>query len=300
MAAIDLTPRTVGEILDGAFAVYRRRFLRLLALTFVVSLPALVFAAFFAGDAGAAAVAWWDVLAKTARTNPGDLQAAMQASNAGISKLQPYLLAQAAFQAFERAAGVVCMAITLRSVLAREELPAAFAVLKEAAPRLAGAVFVQLVLDLTLPYCILCCLPVGITLLVLFAATGAAIALERGPMERSLRENLPRALVVPLLPVVTAIDGVMRSVTLAADLRAIGRGTSLLFFLSALVGLANMTAIGLGVAIGGASGAWFWLNHCAEALALPVWGLAIALWHSDLRSRREGVDLEAAGPEAAA
>ena len=38
MTAFDLKPRTVGELLDAAFTVYRRQFTRLLCVTAIVVL----------------------------------------------------------------------------------------------------------------------------------------------------------------------------------------------------------------------------------------------------------------------
>ena len=40
----DLRPRTVGELLDGSFFLYRRYFGRFLLVATVVSLPALILA----------------------------------------------------------------------------------------------------------------------------------------------------------------------------------------------------------------------------------------------------------------
>ena len=290
----DLKPRTVGELLDAAFYVYRRQFPRLVLVAVIVSFPALVITAIYAHDAAAAASDYWTRIMDNARQNTGDVEKAFTNSFNAISKLQPFLLLSQFLQSLERAGGVVAMSIVGAAALRRERAPSVAKILKQAAPRLPAAVLVQMVIDYFLSICMTCCFPVGIVVGVLFACTGAAIALERGPMETSLRASAPAAIRWAALPFVTAIDGIVRSVKLSASGPVLGRGTLYLFFLLTFVGIADLAAMAIGGILGGNSGAWFWAQHCAEALFLPVWGLGITFWYADLRVRREGLDLAVA------
>lgn len=295
MADLDLKPRTVGELLDAAFFVYRRQFARLLLIAVIVSLPALVLATIYAGDAAEAARGWWAQLMESSHRNSGgDFSRAFEDSFRAVSKLQPFLLLSALLQSTERAAGVVTMAFVAAAALRRETAPSIGTIFRMAAPRFAGAILVQMILDYVMGLCMTCCLPVGIVLTVLLSCTTVAIALERGPMETAVRAALPAAIRWMVLPFVTALDGLVRSVRLTANGPTIGRGTLYLFFLLAFVGIADLAAMSIAAIVAGPSGAWFWAQHWSEALFLPVWGLGIAFWHADLRVRREGLDLAAA------
>ncbi len=295
MPARDLKPRTVGELLDAAFFVYRRHFTRLVLIAMTVSLPALVVAAFYAGDAAAAVRSWWDQIAASARHNQGgDVFRAFDDSMRAAQKIQPIALLQGVLQSFERAAGVVTMAVVAESVLRREAPPSYAATLRLAAARVPAAVLLQVVLDVVLGGCMVCP-PVGILLTALVACAPAAIANERGALEMSARRGVPVALRWAVLPFAIATDGVGRSLKLSADGVTLARGATLLFFLLLFVGVVDGVAMGLGAAFGGRAGAWFWAQHCSEALALPVWGLGVSFWFADLRARREGADL---GPAA--
>ena len=291
----DLKPRTVGELLDAAFFVYRRQFARLLLVAVIVSLPALAVAAVYSGDAAAAVRDWWAMLMDSSRRNHGgDFTTAISDSMKAVEKIQPFLMLSAFLQSTERAAGVVTMSFVAAAAVRRESCPPIGTLFRQAAPRLAAAILVQVVLDTVLGYCITCCLPIGFMLAVLFACTTVSIATDRGPLETSLRASVPAPVRWPLLPFAQAIDGIVRSARLSANGPALARGTLFLFFLMTFVGIAGAAAMAIGGIFAGTSGAWFWAQHCAEAICLPVWGLGIGLWYTDLRVRREGLDLAVA------
>ncbi len=289
----DLKPRTVGELLDASFCVYRRQFARLLLIAVIVSAPALVVSTVFADDAAAAARDWWSIITQSSRSNHGDFGRAFEDSLRAAGELQPFILLSSLLQSMGRAAGVVTMAAVAAAALRRERAAPIGTILRQAAPRLPAAVLAQMMLDYVLGIC-MTCPPVGFVLTILFSCTAVAIALEKGPMETSARQGLPAALRWAVLPFATAFDGLARSVRLNANGPSLGRGTLFLFFLLTFVGIANLSAIALATVFVSASGGWFWAQHYAEALFLPAWGLGVTFWYTDLRVRREGLDLEVA------
>jgi hypothetical protein len=291
----DLAPRTVGELLDASFFVYRRQFARLVLVAMIVSLPALLVAVMYADGAAAALRSFWDDLMSSVDHNRGgDFLKALEDSNRATAKIQGFALLMGVLQSIERAGGAVTMAVVAAAALRREALPSIATIFREALPRLPAAVLVQVVLDYLLGMCMGCCFPIGIVLTVMLSVTAVAIALERGPMETSVRAGVPAALSWAVVPFAAAVDGVVRSMRLTANAQAIARGTAFIFFLLTFVGIADGVAMGLGAWFAGGSGGWFWAQHCSEALVLPAWGLGAAFWHADLRARREGADLEPA------
>jgi hypothetical protein len=291
----DLAPRTVGELLDASFFVYRRQFSRLVLTSMIVSLPALVVAIAYAGDAAAALRSFVDEFMSSVRHNAGgDFLQSIEAANRAAAKIQPIALLMGVLQSFERAGGVVTMSVVAAAALRRETAPTLARILREAAPRLPAAVLLQVVLDYVLGTCMGCCFPVGIVLTVMFSVAAVSIALERGPLETWVRRGAPAALAWAFVPFASAVDGVVRSARLTTHAPTIARGTAFLFFLLTFVGIADGVAMGLGAAFDGGAGGWFWAQHCSEALVLPAWGLGVAFWHADLRARREGADLEPA------
>jgi len=287
----DLAPRTVGELLDAAFFVYRRGFARLLLVTLLVSLPALVVAVLFADDAANALRSWWGVLTEGMHPKPGDdAFSAFRLSMQANAKIQGIAFLMGLLQAFERSAGVVTMSVVAAAALRREAFPSIGRVFRESLPRIPAAVLAQFVLDHIIG-CFACCFPVAIVFQVLTCCTTAAIATERGSTEKSAH-GAPAVVRWAVVPFAAAIDGAARSVKLTWNGPTIGRGTALLFILLMFVGIADGVAMGLGALLAGRSGGWFWAQHCAEALVLPAWGLGVCFWFADLRARREGADLE--------
>ena len=120
MARPDLKPRTVGEILDAAFTVYRGQFARLALVALIAALPALVVATVFAGDAAAAARSWYGMISDSARTNRGDFERAMQDSFEAAFKLQPFVILSSVLQSVERATCVVTMSFVATAAIRRE------------------------------------------------------------------------------------------------------------------------------------------------------------------------------------
>jgi hypothetical protein len=287
----DLKPRTVGEILDAAFYVYRAQFVRLALVSLIASLPALVVATILAGDAAAAARNWYTAITESARTNRGDFEAALKDSMNAAYTLQPFAILSSVLQSIARATGVVTMCLVADAAVRRERAASVGAVLGAALPRLPAAIGVQIVADYFLGTCLGCCPPLGIVLLVFLCCAGAAIALERGPIETAARASLPAALRWAALPFAAALDGVVRSVRLHLNGPTLARGSMFVFFLLSFVGIVNLGAAALATIFVSTSGGWFWAQHYSEALIGPVWGLSIALWFHDLRVRREGADL---------
>ena len=287
----DLKPRTVGELLDGAFNIYRRQFARLALLSLIVSLPALVVATLLAGDAAAAARSWYNAIAESARTNRGDFETAMRDSMNAASTLQPFAILSSVLQSIARAGGVVTMSLVAAAAIRRERAASVGAVLRAALPRLPSALGVQVVADYFLSTCLVCCAPLGIVLMVFLCSAGAAIALERGPLESAARAAFPAALRWAAIPFAAALDGVVRSVQLHLNGFTLARGTMFVFFLLSFVGIVNLGVAALATVFVSTAGGWFWAQHYSEALIGPVWGLGIALWFHDLRVRREGADL---------
>lgn len=290
MADWDLRPRTVGELLDAAFCVYRRQFARLVLLAVIVSAPALVVSTVFADDAAAAARDWWGMITTSSRTNRGDFGAAFESSMRAAGELQPFMILSGLLQSIERASGVVTMAAVAAAALRREPAASIGTILRGAAPRLPAAILAQVLLDYVLGMCMVC-LPVGFVLTILFSCTTVAIALEKGPMETSARGGAPAALRWAVLPFAAAFDGIARSVRLNANGPSLGRGSFYLFFLLTFVGIADLSAMSIATIFVSRSGGWFWAQHYSEALFLPAWGLGVAFWYTDLRVRREGLDL---------
>lgn len=289
----DLKPRTVGELLDAAFCVYRRQFGRLLLIAVIVSAPALVVSTVFADAAAAAARDWWGMISQSSRSNHGDFGKALDDSMRAAGELQPFILLSGLLQSMERAAGVVTMAAVAAAATRRQRAAPVLKILREAAPRLPAAILVQSLLDYVLGMC-MTCPPIGFVLTILFSCTTVAIALEVGPMETSARQGLPALVRWAVVPFATAFDGLARSVRLNANGPSLGRGTLYLFFLLTFVGIADVAAVSLATIFVSTSGGWFWAQHYAEALFLPAWGLGVAFWYVDLRVRREGLDLQIA------
>jgi len=290
----DLKPRTVGEILDAAFNVYRGQFARLALVALVAALPALVVATVFAGDAAAAARSWFGMITESGRTNRGDFNRALQDSLDAAYKLQPFAILSGVLQSIERATCVTAMSFVAAAAIRREPAGSAGAILRTALPRVFPAICVQIVVDQVLGSCMGCCPPVGIVLAVMLCCTPSAIALERGPLETAARASVPAPLRWAAAPFAAAIDGVVRSVRLHLHGPTLARGTMFLFFLLSFVGIVNLSAIALATIFVSTAGGWFWAQHYSEALVGPVWGLGVACWFHDLRVRREGVDLAVA------
>jgi hypothetical protein len=287
----DLRPRTVGELLDAAFFVYRRQFARLVLVAFVVSVPALVLATLYAGEAAVATRELWHRITETASRPDGMFgdERLMRA----MDSFQPFALLSGVLQSGSRAAGVATIALAGAAALRRSAPPSALELFREALPRLPAAVLAQIVLD-QLFGCLVLCPPIGIVFATLLCTTPVVIVLERGPLERAVRAGVPAAARWALLPFVTAMDGAVRSAQLAANGRTIARGTIFVFFLFTFVGVGDLAAAAAGMLLGRTEGAWFWANHYAETLLLPVIGLGLSFWYADLRVRREGLDFAVA------
>ena len=294
MSHPDLKPRTVGEILDAAFNVYRGQFARLALVALVAALPALVVATLFAGDAAAAARSWYGMITESARTNRGDFNRSLQDSLEAAYKLQPFAILSSVLQSIERATCVTAMSFVAAAAIRRESAGSAGAILRAALPRVFPAICVQIVADYFLGSCLGCCPPVGIAFAVFLCCTACAIALERGPLETAARASMPAPIRWAAVPFAAALDGIVRSVRLHLHAPTLARGSLFLFFLLSFVGIVNLSAIALATIFVSTAGGWFWAQHYSEALVGPVWGLGVACWFHDLRVRREGADLAVA------
>lgn len=292
----DLKPRTVGELLDAAFYVYRRQFFRLAALAVVVSVPALVIVTLNADAAAEAAGQFWDWF-QTAMRQPEkqkDFAAFFREEMRVLAKIQPLAILSQALSALSRASAFVCMAIAGSAALRREKAPPFLELLRQGAPRFAPAVLAQFVLDYFVGIGYACCIVPGIILAVVAAPTVVAITLERGRFETSVRARMPAAIRWAVLPFVIAVDGFVRALTLSMHGPTIARGTAFICFLMIFVSVVDTVAAGAATLFVSTGSGWFWAQHYGETVFLPAWGLGLAFWYADLRVRREGLDLAVA------
>jgi hypothetical protein len=294
--ATDLRPRTIGELLDASFTVYRRAFVRLVLVATVVSVPSMLVATIWAGAAADAMRSYVAILEDMVRHPSQDATKAVEAMFSAVGKILPISLLGNLLQAVSRGASAVAMALAASAAIRREPMPSARDMLRTALPRMPAAVLAQLFLDFAWSSLMCCCLVPGIVAFVLLVAAPAAIALEVGPSERALeaaaaRGGALRTFAWLLRPVVAAVDGLIRSATLCFTGAAIARGTVFTFFLFLFVSVFLGVVVFATSAATGSDASWFWAQHYAEVLFLPVLGLGRALWYFDLVARREGADL---------
>lgn len=302
----DLGPRTFGELLDGAFVVYRRHFGYLLLLALLVSAPALIGSALFA-DVAAEATANYVRIAmnQPVGASPDELSAHFGRLIEALLELQLPVLAGALLQALSRGGTMALAAILVHAILAGNERPAATVALRRMLPRLPAIVLGPFVLQLGVSFLICCCLPAYVVVVVLLLAQPVIAMLEVGRLETRVREGmadggalgsvvlLPLAYLV-VIPAATIIDSTVRSIGLTWGARSVARGTAFTFALYMFGALLTGAVMGVGQYFDQSGAVGFWAQHYGELLVLPAYGVGTTLWYFDLRVRREGLDLEAA------
>ncbi len=291
----DLRPRTVGELLDGSFFLYRRYFGRFLLVATLVSLPTLVVAGLTAEKSTEILRQAFDAWFQNVRHPEPDPIKAMMNQPAFDPEFQMMSLIAAALQSLSRGAATATMAVATAFAVRREAMPGAIAIVKRALPRIPAAVLAY-AFHSTFGFLIVCCPPIGIILMVLLTPIPALIMFEQGAVERELRAHLPTGPIGTLvkictLPLAQLLDGTLRSLTLSWHAATVARGTLYVFFVYLFVGFFVQAASGGISALIGSESAWFWINHYAEVVFLPVVGISVTLWYIDLRIRREGADL---------
>lgn len=297
----ELRARTVGEILDASFALYRRRFGTLLLVSTVMSLPTLVAAVVFAAPNARATGDYVSVVAEVfqdalhERVKTGDeAREFMERMNGAAVSVQLYALLGALFQALSRGAVCVAAAILTWDVLHGRPAPSAREILRRAIPRAAAGVGAQLVIAVILLMCSLC-LPIPILVAAFLAPAAAVAAIERGPLELSVRAlRLPGPLVVVrwfLLAVAETFDAVTRSFSLGWHGLSVARSTFLVFVILTIVSFVTSFVSVTAAALTRSFGVLWVLQHYVEVVLLPVVGIAFALWYADLCVRREALDL---------
>jgi hypothetical protein len=294
VAEPDLKPRTIGELLDAAFTVYRHDFVRLLLAAVIVSIPAVLLAALTAREVAEAMRDAERMMQKALVPNTADPLKPLQTVFSAYGKLAwPSLLA-IVLQAISRAGAALMMAPVAAAAIRREACPSLGTTLRATLPRLAPAILLELVFDFSFSTSIFCCPPLGFVGIVL-AAAPALLVLEKGRLETRARAAMPGFLAALVAPFAACIDVFARGARLSWSASAIGRSLGYVGALIAFVWVFT-AAVTLPLSLTTKdSGHWFWVQHCAEIPLLPVLGIGRALWYFDLRARREGADLEPAG-----
>ncbi len=302
----DLRPRTVAELLDGSFFLYRRHFGRLLMTVTLLSVPTLVIAALTARFATDALRTVFESLVESSTRNPQkyDFGAQLRDQFTMQSQMLPVSVLMSVLQSVSRGGSVAVMAVAAAFAVNRETLPSAVAILRRAAPRVPGAILAHLLQAVVGLSPLGCCLPLLIVAIVVVTPVPAILMFEQGALETRLRRSVGASLpgrvgLAVMLPFAQVADATLRALSLGWHALTLVRGTWLVFvvgtFLSFFV-LAAATGVGL------LADSWelgFWANHYCEVLFLPVYGVAVVLWYLDLRVRREGADLTVARLELA-
>jgi len=291
----DLRPRSVGELLDGSFFLYRRYFGRFLIVATVVSLPTLIVAGVTAEQSTQVLREAMAASFENARHPETDLLKVIANQPAMDPDFQMMSFLANVLQSLSRGAATATMAVATAYAVSRKAMPSAREIILKALPRIPAAVFAYFFQSM-FAVLVVCCMPLGIMVLVLLTPIPALIMFERGPVEREVRAFLPAGPIgLPLkaisLPVAQLIDGTLRSLTLSWHARTVARGTLYVFFVFLFVGFFVQAVSGGIAALVGSGSIWFWVNHYAEVIFLPIVGISVTLWYIDLRIRREGADL---------
>ena len=302
-SGLDLRPRTVGELLDSSFTVYRRRFWTLLTAVTLVSLPTLIGAALYAEPAAQAITGYFEwAYSWQQKGSDFDTEQYFAEWMDQYSRLTPMILLTTLFQALSRGGALAIGAMAAWYAVRRLGIPPAWPLVREALPRIPAVILCQFLITQVFGMTV-CCLPLYVIVMAMMAPAPAVMMIERGQLETALRGFISRqgpvigwATRLTLLPLALSFDGIVRSFALSFHAPTVGRGTLFVFFLFMFVTLfvTGVTAAAQGISslLGATDFATlFWAQHYAEVLVLPVTGIGTALWYLDLRSRREGLDL---------
>lgn len=293
----DLRPRTVGEILDASFVLYRKRFGALLLASTVLSIPTLVAAVLLSEGAGEALGGYLSAGVRYVEASGSSGGRVSPAVTKALSTMmdqardvQVYTLISAGFQALSRAGACLAGALIAFAAVQRRPTPTGWAMVRGSLPKLVAATGIQVAAALVGAMCAIC-FPIPIFVGTLVAPVCALMIAETGPQQAAVARWGFAPLRWAVLPFACAIDAIGRTFTLSMHGMTLLRGTFLmsvvLFFVSAIVSVLSLAA-GF---VASSMGVWYVANHYAEVLFLPVIGIAFALWYVDLRVRREGLDL---------
>ena len=292
-----LRPRTVGEILDASFTLYRRRFWPLLLVATVFSVPTLVVAVAVSSSISNGAAdtmegfgAYYRALERTqGRWDKNVLDAYLETLNRAMKMNLVLYLTQIA-QSFSRGATCVAAATVAWAAVRGAETPRAWDLVRTTLPRALPATFIW-VLTVAISAACGICLPIPILGYAVLGPACAVLALERGNLETSVSKwsSAPARFVVA--PFAATIDACGRCFRLTLHGMTLVRGSTLIFFILAFVTIVVLVASLAAGIIWKSFAVGFVVNHYAEVLFLPVIGTACALWYLDVRVRREGIDL---------
>jgi len=294
VSSSDLKPRTVGEILDASFSVYRRQFTRLALVAIVVSAPAIVIAAVYSGGAAAAVREFSETIVGASKAPGNDPWKLLEKMVSAYGKLVPAAVLATFLQALSRAGVAAAMAPVALAAVRRAPPPTITEIARAALPRIAPVLLVQLVFDVCWSSFACCCPPIMLFVGVALAPVSAILVLERGAVESGLRAKAPAVVASCLAPFAACLDATARAARLSWSAMTFVRAVACFLVLLSFVWIAAAAATTPLSIFAPESGSWYWVQHLAEVLILPVLGLGRALWYFDLVARREGADLEPA------
>lgn len=300
----DLRPRTILEILDAAFALYRSRFPTLFLTCLVFAIPVIATTLAIAGEQGKAQAGAMDLMwATLERSGSRDPEAQRQAmenaqkmQDIATGEMLVFAAVESAMQAISRAGALVAMAFAVWRAATGRPPAGAGTLVREAAGRLLPvamiSVFVAVGTALSSALGALAC--IWLLLLLVFGALlapcGAIAALERGPGETALRER--GGLAKLLLPFAILGHIRRRIFQLGMGGQTFARGAILVFLASSILSLVDGVAGGVAGLVSGSWAALLVAQQLADVFVIPFLGSACAIWYLDLRVRREGLDLQ--------
>ncbi|MCE9637982.1 MAG: hypothetical protein K8T90_19960 [Planctomycetes bacterium] len=293
----ELRPRTVGEILDASFHLYRQRFGPLLLASTILSIPTLAASVLLSDGAGAAlgdymtaAMRYMEASGSSGGKFSPAMTEALNGMMAQARDVQLYTILSSVFQSVSRAGGCLAGAMIAFAAVRHEPTPSGWTMVRGSLGKLATGSAIHLFAALVGAFCAIC-LPIPIFVGVLIAPACAALVAETGPREQAVTEWRVAPLRWLARPDAAGIDVAVRCFSLSMHGMTLVRGSFLvpvvLFFVTAIV---TVLSVGAGF-VAKSWGVWFVAQHYAEVLFLPVIGIAFALWYLDLRVRREGIDL---------
>jgi hypothetical protein len=291
-APADLRPRTVGEILDASFVLYRRSFGSLLLACTILSIPTLLVAVILARPAGDAFTGYVEAAFEYAKSSARDQGRVSRQTTEAVRRMlessldvQIWSSLSALLQSLSRGGACLVGAIAARAAITGEPLPGPWALVRQSLPALAAATALQLLVTLVTLATSLCCvlLPVAVVFGAALTPACAVVLLERPGEGRGVWGRT----------VAGVGAGVSRSLRLSWHGMTIVRGSTFVMIVLVLVSTVVGAASIAGYALSSSFAVPFALQHYAEVLFLPVIGGGFALWYYDLRVRREGADFEA-------
>ena len=264
MAAQELRPMGIGDILDVTFRLYRQRFLRFLLIALVVYVPYSLLAASFAPFQ----VASQPVIPQEGMTQEAQMQ---QLSQAMAANMQGTVLHLVGIAVFAIVFMPLCSAALVHNISATylgEDLTAGQSYAR-AVPRLLGLIGTQFLATVVIFLGMILCVVPGIIFALWFLVLAPVVILEgkAGPsaMGRSrelMRGNLDKGFVLAL------VVGILTFIIAYA----LGKLTSLVPWPHASIAMFVQTVL--------------------QAVLLPIQTAPWILLYYDLRIRKEAFDLQ--------